>query len=74
MREFIGRLEMAFIATSDGAGECDRSFRVGPPGFFRVLDDRTLAYPEYRGNGVMASSGNMPAEPADRPAVHRLRT
>lgn len=63
MREFIGRMEMAFIATSDGAGECDCSFRAGPPGFVRVIDDRTIAYPEYRGNGVMASLGNMLANP-----------
>ena len=63
MREFIGRMEMAFIATSDGAGECDCSFRAGPPGFIRVLDNRTLAYPEYRGNGVMASLGNMLQNP-----------
>jgi predicted pyridoxine 5'-phosphate oxidase superfamily flavin-nucleotide-binding protein len=63
MREFIGRMEMAFIATSDAAGECDCSFRAGPPGFFRVIDDRTIAYPEYRGNGVMASLGNMLQNP-----------
>ncbi len=63
MREFIGRMEMAFIATSDGAGECDCSFRAGPPGFIRVLDDRTVAYPEYRGNGVMASLANMLQNP-----------
>jgi predicted pyridoxine 5'-phosphate oxidase superfamily flavin-nucleotide-binding protein len=63
MQEFIGRLEMAWIATSDGAGRCDCSFRSGPPGFMRVLDERTLAYPDYRGNGVMASSGNMLENP-----------
>jgi predicted pyridoxine 5'-phosphate oxidase superfamily flavin-nucleotide-binding protein len=63
MREFIGRMEMAFIATSDGAGECDCSFRAGPAGFIRVLDDHTVAYPEYRGNGVMASLGNMLQNP-----------
>jgi predicted pyridoxine 5'-phosphate oxidase superfamily flavin-nucleotide-binding protein len=63
MREFIGRMEMAFIATSDDAGECDCSFRAGPPGFIRALDDRTIAYPEYRGNGVMASLGNMLQNP-----------
>src|SRR6266568_4978903 len=63
MRDFIGRMEMAFIATSDGAGECDCSFRAGPPGFIRVLDDSTVAYPEYRGNGVMASLANMLQNP-----------
>jgi uncharacterized protein len=59
MIDFIGRIEMAFIATSDAAGDCDCSFRAGPAGFLRVLDERTVAYPEYRGNGVMASLGNI---------------
>jgi len=63
MIEFIGRMEMAFIATSDAAGECDCSFRAGPAGFLRVLDDRTIAYPEFRGNGVMASLGNILENP-----------
>jgi uncharacterized protein len=63
MMEFIGRMEMAFIATSDAAGECDCSFRAGQAGFLRVLDDRTIAYPEYRGNGVMASLGNILENP-----------
>jgi predicted pyridoxine 5'-phosphate oxidase superfamily flavin-nucleotide-binding protein len=59
MQEFIARMEMAFIATAGRTGECDCSFRAGPPGFISVLDCRTIAYPEYRGNGVMASLGNM---------------
>lgn len=63
MKEFIGRMEMAFIATSDGSGECDCSFRAGPAGFIRVLDDHTIAYPDYRGNGVMASLGNVLENP-----------
>ncbi|MCP2291198.1 pyridoxamine 5'-phosphate oxidase family protein [Nocardia amikacinitolerans] len=63
MIEFIGRMDMAFIATADKHGECDNSFRAGPPGFLHVLDDRTVAYPEYRGNGVMASLGNILENP-----------
>ena len=63
MIEFIGRMEMAFIATSDMAGECDCSFRAGTAGFLRVLDERTIAYPEFRGNGVMASLGNILENP-----------
>jgi uncharacterized protein len=59
MREYLARQEMVFIATADAGGECDCSFRAGPPGFVRVLDDRTVMYPEYRGNGVMASLGNL---------------
>lgn len=63
MQEFIGRMEMAFIATADAHGECDSSFRAGPPGFVCVLDPATLAWPEYRGNGVMASAGNVTDNP-----------
>ncbi|MBR8742207.1 pyridoxamine 5'-phosphate oxidase family protein [Nocardiopsis sp. MG754419] len=63
MKEFIARQEMLFIATADGQGECDSSFRAGPPGFVHVIDDRTLAYPEYRGNGVFASAGNIIQNP-----------
>ncbi|MEU1947408.1 pyridoxamine 5'-phosphate oxidase family protein, partial [Streptomyces sp. NPDC020125] len=63
MREFIDRQEMFFLATADGHGECDNTFRAGPPGFLRVLDARTLAYPEYRGNGVLASLGNIQENP-----------
>lgn len=59
MRTFIGEQEMVFVATSDSYGECDCTLRAGPPGFVRVVNDRTLAYPEYRGNGVMASLGNI---------------
>ena len=56
-------MEMVFIATSDTSGACDASLRAGAPGFLRVLDDRTLAYPEYRGNGVMAGLGNLSENP-----------
>ncbi|MBZ4018278.1 pyridoxamine 5'-phosphate oxidase family protein [Streptomyces purpurogeneiscleroticus] len=63
MQEFVGRQEMFFLATADGNGECDSTFRAGPPGFVRVLDERTLIYPEYRGNGVLASLGNLSENP-----------
>lgn len=63
MRDFIGRQSMVFLATADSRGECDASFRAGPPGFVHVLDEHTLAYPEFRGNGVLASAGNMTENP-----------
>ncbi|MER5183842.1 pyridoxamine 5'-phosphate oxidase family protein [Streptomyces sp. NPDC002896] len=63
MREFVARQEMFFLATSDGRGECDSTFRAGPAGFLQVLGERSLAYPEYRGNGVMASLGNIRENP-----------
>lgn len=63
MQQFIARQEMAFIATADASGACDCSFRAGTPGFVQVLDEKTVAYPEYRGNGVLASVGNILENP-----------
>ncbi|MFK0260842.1 pyridoxamine 5'-phosphate oxidase family protein [Streptomyces angustmyceticus] len=63
MQEFVARQEMFFLATADRHGECDATFRAGPRGFVQVLDAHTLAYPEYRGNGVMASVGNISENP-----------
>jgi predicted pyridoxine 5'-phosphate oxidase superfamily flavin-nucleotide-binding protein len=59
MIEFVQRMELLFVATTDGRGECDCTLRAGPPGFVRVLDNGHLAWPEYRGNGVFASLGNI---------------
>ena len=59
MCEFITKQEMVFLATADSKGECDCSFRAGEPGFIRVISEKFLACPEYRGNGVMASLGNI---------------
>ncbi|MBF6413198.1 pyridoxamine 5'-phosphate oxidase family protein [Nocardia cyriacigeorgica] len=63
MIDFVGRMDMAFIATADANGECDASFRAGEPGFLHVIDAQTIAYPEYRGNGVLASLGNINTNP-----------
>lgn len=63
MQRFIARQEMVYIATADATGACDCSLRAGPPGFVHVLDAKTLAYPEYRGNGVLASVGNIMENP-----------
>src|SRR5947208_13162947 len=63
MRTFIAPQEMFFLSTADGHGECDVSFRAGEAGFVHVLDEKTLVYPEYRGNGVMASLGNIAENP-----------
>jgi uncharacterized protein len=59
MCKFIEDQEMVFIASANGSGECESSFRAGPRGFFQVLDERTLIYPEFPGNSVFASLGNI---------------
>lgn len=63
MQAFVSKQEMMFVGTADKHGEADTSFRAGLPGFVRVLDEKTLAYPEYRGNGVMSSLGNISENP-----------
>ena len=63
MRDFVRRQQMFFLATSDARGECDSTLRAGPPGFLEVLDGSTLAWPEFKGNGVMASLGNISENP-----------
>lgn len=63
MRDFLAEQEMFFLATTDGKGECDCSLRAGEKGFIRTLDERTLIYPEYRGNGVYSSLGNIIENP-----------
>jgi predicted pyridoxine 5'-phosphate oxidase superfamily flavin-nucleotide-binding protein len=63
MQTFIAHQEVFFLATADGHGECDVSFRAGEAGFVHVLGEKILVYPEYRGNGVMASLGNVVENP-----------
>ncbi|HJR77552.1 MAG TPA: pyridoxamine 5'-phosphate oxidase family protein [Nitrospiraceae bacterium] len=63
MIRFIHDQDMMFIATADAKGHCDCSFRAGSRGFVRVLGRTRMAYPEYRGNGVMASLGNLMTNP-----------
>ena len=63
MRDFVRRQRMFFLATSDANGECDSTLRAGPPGFLEVLHSRTVAWPEFKGNGVMASMGNISENP-----------
>lgn len=63
MKEFIARQEFLFVATADRNGECDCTSKFGRPGFIRVLGDRFLMYPEFRGNGVFANSGNVTENP-----------
>lgn len=63
MQEFIKRQEMVFISTSDKNGECDSSFRSGEAGFVQVINEKLLIYPDFKGNGVLASAGNISENP-----------
>ena len=57
-RSFVERCAMVFVATADADGRPDCSYKGGLPGFVRVVDDRTLALPDYDGNGMYRTWGN----------------
>ena len=62
-REFIERMDMFFLATVDAEGHPQCSYKGGDPGFVRVLDTNTLAFPNYDGNGMYLSMGNVLVNP-----------
>lgn len=63
VRAFIERSPMFFLATADAEGQPDCSYKGGMPGFVRVLDSETLAFPDYDGNGMFKSLGNILVNP-----------
>ena len=62
-RAFIQHCPMFFLATADAGGHPDCSYKGGLPGFVHVLDERTLAIPDYDGNGMYRSWGNVLRNP-----------
>ena len=62
-RAFIERVPMFFLATADVDGWPDCSYKGGQPGFVRVVDESTLAFPSYDGNGMFRSLGNVLVNP-----------
>jgi predicted pyridoxine 5'-phosphate oxidase superfamily flavin-nucleotide-binding protein len=62
-RDFIEARDMFFLATADADGQPQCSYKGGDPGFVRVLDASTLAFPVYDGNGMFLSIGNATENP-----------
>lgn len=62
-REFLESLDMFFIATADERGRPNCSYKGGDAGFVRVVDERTIAFPNYDGNGMYLSMGNLMKNP-----------
>jgi predicted pyridoxine 5'-phosphate oxidase superfamily flavin-nucleotide-binding protein len=63
---FIGQQRSFFLATASAAGQPYVQHRGGPPGFLRVLDPRTLAFADFKGNRQYISLGNL----SENPRVH----
>jgi uncharacterized protein len=64
---FIAERDSLYIATVSASGWPYVQHRGGPPGFIRILDDRTLAIPDFRGNRQYISTGNLATD--DRAAL-----
>ncbi|MCQ8105713.1 pyridoxamine 5'-phosphate oxidase family protein [Methylomonas sp. SURF-2] len=60
-KAFIESRDMFFLSTVDHRGYPTCSYKGGAPGFLRVLDNKTLAFPSYDGNGMFLSLGNIQA-------------
>jgi predicted pyridoxine 5'-phosphate oxidase superfamily flavin-nucleotide-binding protein len=60
---FIENAIYFFLATADTHGRPDVSFKGGPPGFVRVTAPDELAFPDYDGNGMFKSLGNVTVNP-----------
>ena len=60
---FIVGQSFFFLATADAEGRSDCSFKGGPPGFARVMASDLLVFPDYDGNGMFKSLGNIVANP-----------
>jgi uncharacterized protein len=62
-KAFIGGAIYFFLATADAEGHPDCSFKGGTPGFVRVTGPSELAFPDYDGNGMFKSLGNLLVNP-----------
>lgn len=60
---FIAAQSFFFLATADDQGRPDCSFKGGPAGFAQVSAPDTLIFPDYDGNGMFKSLGNLVVNP-----------
>ena len=63
-KAFIETVGFFFLATANSQGEPDCSFKGGAPGFVRVLAPDLLVFPDYDGNGMFKSLGNIRVNPS----------
>ena len=58
-KDFIESRDMFFLSTVDHKGRPTVSYKGGDPGFVKVVDDTTVVFPSYDGNGMFLSMGNI---------------
>ncbi len=62
-KAFVESVPFFFLATADAQGRPDCSFKGGLPGFVRILSPQLLVFPDYDGNGMFRSLGNLSVNP-----------
>ncbi|CAJ1496102.1 pyridoxamine 5'-phosphate oxidase family protein [[Mycobacterium] burgundiense] len=62
-RRMIAEADTFFVATADADGNADASHRGGNPGFVQVLSANRLRWPDYRGNSLFMTLGNIEVNP-----------
>ena len=62
-KDFIEAARFFFLATADAEGRPDCSHKGGPPGFVRVIAPDALVFPDFDGNGMFRSLGNISVNP-----------
>lgn len=60
-KPFIESRDMFFLSSIDHRGYPTCSHKGGEPGFIKVIDEKTIAFPSYDGNGMFLSLGNINA-------------
>ncbi|MFJ1799186.1 pyridoxamine 5'-phosphate oxidase family protein [Streptomyces sp. NPDC088180] len=63
-QEALRTADTFFVATASDRGDADASHRGGNPGFVQVLTPRLLRWPDYAGNGMFLTLGNLELNPA----------
>lgn len=63
LADFVARQRSFFLATANGDGQPYIQHRGGPPGFLKVLDKKTLAFADFRGNKQFITQGNLTENP-----------
>ncbi|MGW1996535.1 pyridoxamine 5'-phosphate oxidase family protein [Embleya sp. NPDC001921] len=63
-QDIVRATDTFFVATSDGSGNADASHRGGNPGFVQVLSPTLLRWPDYLGNAMFLTLGNLESHPA----------
>ncbi len=63
LAEFIGRQRSVFLGTASTEGQPYIQHRGGPPGFLKMLDDRTIAFADFTGNRQYITLGNLTDNP-----------